>query len=416
MSIDLSHAVSQAVLPRRKSLVRRVFRVCDVVQFHSPISGGIRRYIEDKARAYAGAEDIEHAVLIPGPENRSWRTGRTTWVQVASPMIPGSRSYRLLLNRGALRDFLDCFQPRVVEVADPYQTAWMAFGWARRHNAKVVLFYHSDYPRAWHRSIKRFAGGWAAAPVQGLVGGYLLRLLNRADAVFVSTRKFERFWKQRCSAPVLRVPLGVDTVVFRPDERTETLRAGLGLAEGEALVFYAGRLAPEKRVPELLEGFAELLAGGVSARLVIAGDGEEREKLQRLAKKRALPVIWRPFLRDRAELAAHYSAADVLAHAGENETFGLSVLEAAACGTPAVVFAGSGLEEAASMHSLGKVVPRRGAAELAEGLRSILSRPISKDQRQIEYLQVAAQASLSACCERLRACYDEVVGTSLRRY
>ncbi len=415
MPIDLTCFESAQVPPPEGAArvplhvgVERVRRVCDVVQFHSPISGGIRRYIEDKARSFAGADDLAHAVLIPGPEDATWRSGNTTWVQVASPMMPGSKSYRLLLNRGALRRFLDGFQPQVIEVADPYQTAWMSFGWARRHGAKVVLFYHSDYPRAWHRSINRYAGRIAAAPVQATIGVYLRRLLDRADTVLVSTRKFERLWNRQLHVPVRRVPPGVDVGVFYPRPDAVRLRRELGLQPGEKLVFYAGRLAPEKRLNELLHAFARFHENHPEAKLVIAGDGEEKERLRLLAEKLCLPVRWLPFLNDRDELARHYSAADVLAHPGANETYGLSVLEAGACGTPSLIFAGSGLEESALLHAGSRIVPRRSAGDFADGLRSFLGPSLSWQQRQLEHRAVATQASLAVTCARLRACYDQM--------
>jgi alpha-1,6-mannosyltransferase len=108
----------------------------------------------------------------------------------------------------------------------------------------------------------------------------------------------------------------------------------------------ASRLSKEKR-PELAIGtLRELRRLGVNARLVVAGDGPMRRQLTSLAK--GLPVEWRGFVDSRQELAALLADADVALAPGPVETFGLSALEALACGTPAVVNRHSALPEVMS--------------------------------------------------------------------
>merc|ERR1719424_222996 len=105
------------------------------------------------------------------------------------------------------------------------------------------------------------------------------------------------------------------------------------------------RLAPEKSTMTLLEALGELMlqGGGRSLevdgrplRLVIAGDGPARKELGQFAAERALPVTFVGNLSQTA-LPPFYRAADLFITCSTSETYGLTVLEALACGTPVVL-------------------------------------------------------------------------------
>ena len=99
----------------------------------------------------------------------------------------------------------------------------------------------------------------------------------------------------------------------------------------------------EKHPERGIDTVAALCAAGHDVRLLVAGDGPRRSALQRRAA--GLPVRFLGFLPDRLALARLLASADVLLAPGPHETFGLSTLEALACGTPVVVSASSALPE-----------------------------------------------------------------------
>ncbi len=100
------------------------------------------------------------------------------------------------------------------------------------------------------------------------------------------------------------------------------------------MLVYAGRFAPEKHLDQLAAAVDRL---GAPYRLVAIGAGP--------APPRGARVVVLPFIADGAALATALASADAFVHAGDQETFGLAVLEALACGTPAVVRAAEGLAE-----------------------------------------------------------------------
>jgi alpha-1,6-mannosyltransferase len=385
------------------------FTLCDLVQFHSPISGGIRRYLSDKAKTLQNFPGIEHHLVIPGAEDRDWTEGKTHYHSIRSPMLPGSKSYRSFHSTSRIHKILDRIQPDLIEVADPYQSAWAAIHWAESHPCKVLLFYHSDYPRAWHRVLRRIRLGGVAQLYQYLVDAYLKRTFGRVDAIACSTEKYERYWSARLDKPVLNTPLGFDPQHFHPVENSSWVKESIGIPPERPLALFVGRLAPEKRLPLLLKAHERLLQRMPYAELLIVGDGEESQHLQELARQLNLRVHWKPFCSDPATLAAYYSACDVLAHPGRNETFGLSVTEALACGTPVVAFLQSGLESACRLVEPNHLVRDSDLDGFAESMRHCMNQARSWKQRWQQHEAIKAQASLDRTIPQMLAHYRELL-------
>ena len=133
---------------------------------------------------------------------------------------------------------------------------------------------------------------------------------------------------------------------------------------------HCGRLSPEKKPQRSLNTLATLRANGLPARLVVAGDGPLRRRLERRAARDRLPVTFAGFLPDRTDLAALLASADVAIAPGPAETFGLAGLEALACGTPVVVSAESALPEV-----VGEAGASVAGEDLSAGVITVLSWP-----------------------------------------
>jgi alpha-1,6-mannosyltransferase len=132
----------------------------------------------------------------------------------------------------------------------------------------------------------------------------------------------------------LHQPLGIDSSVFRPQRRVETLREHLRLPPGTRLLVYAGRFTREKKLGVLIDAVRKL---GRPYHLVLVGGGDELPRYPQMT--------YIPFKRDQRQLARVLASCDVLVHPGDCETFGLIVLEAMACGLPVVGTRGGGVAE-----------------------------------------------------------------------
>ena len=155
-------------------------------------------------------------------------------------------------------------------------------------------------------------------------------------------------------------PLGVDTTAFRPSHAAPTWRAEHGIAAEARVLVYAGRFAPEKHLEVLADAVARLGAPYV---LVAIGAGPSPPPAG--ARVRVLP-----FVPGVAALARALASADAFVHAGDQETFGLSALEAMACGTPIVVRDAEGLAELADGRC-GLAVERGSGAAFAEAIAAL---------------------------------------------
>jgi len=123
------------------------------------------------------------------------------------------------------------------------------------------------------------------------------------------------------------VPPGIDAS-FRPG----------GTREASPLVVAVGRLVPVKRLHLLIDALTGIKAAVPDLRAVIVGDGYERESLETHLREVGADD-WITFAGrvDDAALVDLYRRAWVLASASAHEGWGMTVTEAAACGTPAVV-------------------------------------------------------------------------------
>ena len=154
---------------------------------------------------------------------------------------------------------------------------------------------------------------------------------------------------------------GVDLQLFRPTERTPNPMFTL---------LAVGHLVPVK-AQDLIIGALPLLPG---VRLVLAGDGPDRAKLENLARE--LKVTDRvTFLGavPQAQLRAHYGAADALVLSSSREGWANVLLEAMACGTPVVASRVYGTPEVVAAPEAGVLMRERsyqGVADAVNALRA----------------------------------------------
>ena len=180
----------------------------------------------------------------------------------------------------------------------------------------------------------------------------------------------------------LCVPLEATSVVYpavdlmfrplAPAER-DAVRAPLVRA-GEALIFNVKRLHPLADHETLLRAFARLDPSAFPARLVIAGSGEEKERLEKLAEDLTIgPRVRFLGLVPNAEVAKLHAASDLFALSSRLEATPTVVLEALACGTRVVSTDNpGGLELGALFPDDLRVVPKEDPEALARGIASAL--------------------------------------------
>ena len=87
-------------------------KICDLTQFYSPLSGGVKRYVHEKIRYIQRSTDDEHVLIIPGPKTEMIEAERSRIYSIRSPLLSRTSRYRALLNLRAIEEIMEREQPR----------------------------------------------------------------------------------------------------------------------------------------------------------------------------------------------------------------------------------------------------------------------------------------------------------------
>ncbi len=175
--------------------------------------------------------------------------------------------------------------------------------------------------------------------------------------------------------------LSAEILPLALEERTAEGRVDLSVVEraGEGFALIVGRMASSERYKghdELLEAFPEVARRLPAARLVVAGGGDDRPRLE--AKAAALGVADRVFFTgfvSEATLAVLYDRAALLAMPSRGEGFGLVYLEAMRVGRPCLAARGTAADEVVVDGETGLLVDPTDRAEISSALARLLGEP-----------------------------------------
>ena len=317
-------------------------KLCDLTQFYSPLSGGVKRYVHEKIRYIQSTPNDEHVLVIPGAKTERIEAERSRIYSIRSPLLSRTSRYRALLNLRAIEEILEREQPDLIESGDPYQVAWKAIASGAALRIPVVGFYHSHFAEAYLRTTSRFLGRTATEFMMDLARRYVRQIYNQFEATLVPSARLGNVLAAWGVENVQAVDLGVNVEVFRPEpDDGAATRESSGIPAERCLLLYVGRLAQEKNTQTLFAAFAALTQRDPRRyHLLIVGDGAQQAQLRAL-QEQVGHLTWRQYCTDSGELARFYRAADLLVHPGVQETFGLTSLESQACGTPVVGIRGS---------------------------------------------------------------------------
>jgi len=383
--------------------------VCDLTQFYSPFSGGVRRYIAEKAARLEASGD-RHVLIVPGERTAREESGNRVVYTIRSPLVSGTARYRALLRLHLIEEALEQEQPDIIESGDPYQVAWKALASGRALGIPTVGFYHSHFPDAVLRSVAKYFGSISVKIAEEIGRKYAVTLYNRFERTLVPSEGLTGLLRDWGLENAETVELGVDTGVFFPDEaRGREARRRLDWPSDRIVLLYVGRLNPDKNVRRLLETFS-LLHGREPDRyhLAVVGDGMLRGALLRLREETGA-VSWTRYCDGAGDLADHYRAADLFVHPGVKETFGLVTLESQACGTPVVGIRGSYMD-AINFSGLHNWSAANDPEALADAIRTVSSGDLATSGLRAA-ATVAERYDWQAVFGRLFAVYREVIAS-----
>ncbi len=233
-------------------------------------------------------------------------------------------------------------------------------------------------------------------PIQRLYN-WCVRRVDNIQCVSEYTREMLRAAGYR-DASLLMIPNAVDLTRFAPPPRTAR-EPGAPMT-----VAYVGRIRPVKGVKVLVDSWPKVVPG-CNARLLIAGDGAERESLARTARESGVGDSVE-FMGEVSDVPGVLARADIYVQPSFQEGLPNAVLEAMAMGLPIVATRVSGNEDVVADGDNGLLVPPGDPEALAAALRRLIADPalaarMGRRSREI----VESRFSLPAVMSQLRAAY-----------
>lgn len=209
---------------------------------------------------------------------------------------------------------------------------------AKRLDIPVVHTYHTMYEDYMHYVSR----GIMIKPASELAKKITKLYCRDCSAIIVPTIKVkDALWEYGLRRSIDVIPTGVNIEPFKRSNYNERLindeKKALGISEKQPVVLFIGRLAKEKSVDVIINGMKELTKKIPNCKLLIIGDGPERENLQALSIEIGLGKIVvfageKPY----ADIGKYYQMGDVFVGASLTETQGLTFAEAMAAKIPVV--------------------------------------------------------------------------------
>ena len=317
--------------------------------FDPPVHGGMERHMALMCRFQREWADVRALTC-----SRRLRTAAATrggtevrevgeWARFQSAPVSPMFPY-----------YLRAMEADVVVIHVPNPTAELSY-LLSRPRGKLVVRYQSDVVRQ--------------AAAMKVYRPFLMKFLSKADIIlaaseqYLSTSSALQPFLDKCRV----VPLGIVAEEFAPPD-SDCIRA-LRERYGGRFVLFSGRHRYYKGLEYLVRA-----AEKIDARVVIAGTGPERARTEALARELGTGVEFVGAL-SHEELVAHLHACEVMAFPSvdRSEAFGVSMLEAHACGTPVVATTlGTGVEYVNLHEKTGLNVPPRDAEALSASINELL--------------------------------------------
>lgn len=253
-----------------------------------------------------------------------------------------------------MREILESFAPDVVHLAAPAVLGATGAKAARSLGVPSVAVYQTDFAG--------FARRYGMSVASPAMWEWLRRVHSQTDLTLAPSSLACWDLERHRVRPVIKWGRGVDLQRFHPRHRNQLLRRRLA-PNGESIVGYVGRLAPEKRV-HLLHHVSNI----AGVRVVVVGDGPSRPML-----RHRLPNARFVGFQSGLELSQTLASLDVFVHTGADETFCQTIQEALASGVPVVTPAAGGPMDLVRHGDNGWLFPDDDPAMLRGAVAELLS-------------------------------------------
>lgn len=291
----------------------------------------------------------------------------------------------------------------IVHAQHPYAVGGFGMKMAKQRGIPVVLTSHSQYEQFSHYVPlnQKF--------VKHAIRNGVKKFANKCDCIIAPSPSIKKILKNhyKIKTRIEVVPNGIDLGLFRIKDG-KGIRKKYKLIKGKTLL-YSGRLSKEKRVDFLLKAMNLIIKKEPEAKLLVAGDGPDRQRLQKMIKKNKLQenVILTGFVPYK-DMPRYYCAADLFVTGSKSEVHPLTIIEAMATGAVPVAVKAPGSKDIMKNNFDG-ILTKDEHSAFAKQILILLN-----DKRKIKQMQqnakkTAEKYSIPETTKRLLTLYTSLI-------
>jgi len=326
------------------------------------------------------------------------------------PLIETGFYFNLRYTREARRLL---YSMDVVHLHHPVLAGPLAINYCKPRNIPILFTNHTRYDLYAQAYMPLLPEGTGETAMRA----YLPIFCRSCDLVATPTESIRQILLRfGVNQHIEVIPNGVDLEPFR-SASLPVDRESLGISAHDIVLSYVGRLAPEKNMVFLIRSFAGVASVIENVKLLILGDGPERENLEDRVKHMGIQnrVIFTGMV-PYEDVPGYLAISDAAVTASVTETFGLSVVEAMASGLPVLGVDSPGISDIIADQKTGLLAVNDIASFTAKMMQLVQDHEM-REMMGKKALEAAEQYEINRITEILIQHYQNLVDKShSRRY
>jgi glycosyltransferase involved in cell wall biosynthesis len=297
---------------------------------------------------------------------------------------------------------VDEYEPDQIIISTPGPIGLLGLLAAKLSGIPALGIYHTDFSGETSHLV-------ADESAQGLVMAYEKWFYNQMQEIRTPTQKYQFILDERgISVPKMGLlKRGIELDKFFPQAQPKNWLKEKAMLSGGITLMYAGRVSRDKSLDLLAEAYIVLVKRFPALNLIIAGNGPYLREMQELlgGQRRVVFTGAMP----RYQLADLYNAADYFVFPSVTDTFGMVILEAQACGLPAIVSDQGGPQEIIEADETGFICKAQTAQAWSETIWKALNFMAASPDK---YQQMRLRCSLSVQhCGDWEVVLEDILGS-----
>ncbi|MFN2159673.1 MAG: glycosyltransferase [Anaerolineales bacterium] len=300
----------------------------------------------------------------------------------------------------------------VLHVQHPFISGSLAVRYSREKSIPIIFTNHTRYD-LYAKTYLPVAGDVIGEPA---LRAYLPSFCRSCDLVISPSGGMkEVLTGMGVDAPIEVIPNGVDISPYL-QEPDPLFRGSLGFDPQDTVLIYTGRLGPEKNIPFLLRAFNGALQAYDNVKLLLVGDGPEKDNLEERVKLMGIQESVRfTGLVPYGQIRRYLFMADAFVTASVTEVHPLSVIEAMAAGLPVLGIASPGISDTILDGETGYIVPNEDLAGFTAKMVRMVADVEARSMMGAKAIEAAKNYAIENTSRKLLVAYQKVVKNSKKR-